>query len=135
MKTPLLVVAFAAVAMMAQPLPAQQPAPMAPAYYQVTNMIKVAPGKSAEFTKFISESSAKMARTRADDGEILTWMLLRSVFPAGQEARCDYMITTIYNGPPPAPRTAEQTEKTLKKAGVAMTVNEYHARRDSLSTL
>jgi hypothetical protein len=112
------------------PLSAQEPV-----YYQVTNAIRVVPGKSSEYAKFVADTSLKIARTRIDAGEITTWMLLRSVIPAGAEARADYMISTIYTGVPPAPRTREDTEKSLKLSGVPMTAAEFYAKRDSLSSL
>ena len=116
--------------MVAAPLFAQEPV-----YYQVTNSIKVVPGKGSEYTKFMADTSAKIARTRIDAGEIVSWMLMRTVIPAGAEARADYMISTMYLGVPPAPRSREDTEKSLKLAGVPMTAAEFYAKRDSISSL
>jgi hypothetical protein len=106
-----------------------------PTFTQITNSIKVVPGKNNEFSKFMTETSVKMARQRVDAGEIATWILLRSVMPAGSEARADYMISTFYLGAPPPPRTREDTEKSLKQAGIAMSVEQYYSKRDSLSSL
>ena len=106
-----------------------------PAYYQTVACVKVTPGKSADFRQFVNDTSKKMAETRAKTGEIVSWSLLRSVMPAGAEARCDYMISTNYEGAPPKPSSAEDTARTLEKAGVKMTAAQYYAKRESLSRL
>lgn len=106
-----------------------------PVLYQVTNSVKVAPGKGYEYSKFLTDTTVKMARVRVESGEIASWLLLRSVIPSGSEARADYMISTIYRGAPPPPRNREDTAKTLKLAGVAMSADEFYSRRDSLSSL
>ena len=117
--------------MMTGQLEAQQQ----PVYYQTLNCIKVMPGKGREFTQFVNDTSKKVAQTRADAGEILSWTFLRSVMPAGQEARCDYMISTLFEGAPPAPRGPEVFEKALQKAGVNMTASDWTAKANSLSSL
>ena len=114
-------------------LNAQQP--QQPSYYQTVACVKITPGKFAEFRQFVNEASKKMAETRAKAGEISSWAVLRSVMPAGTEARCDYAISTIYEGAPPAPQTTEGLGKALEKAGVKMTAAQYLAKRDSLSHL
>jgi len=130
MRTKVLLLTLSAI-MMAGKLQGQQQ----PLYYQTLNCIKVMPGKGREFSQFINDTSKKVAQTRADAGEILSWTFLRSVMPAGQEARCDYMISTISEGAPRAPMGREGFEKALQKAGVSMPVNDWYAKRDSLSSL
>lgn len=110
---------------------AQQPA--APIYTQTLVHVKTAPGKGQDYRRFVTETTMKVAQMRADAGEILTWTLLRSVYPAGQEARADYIISTMVEGPPRAPQT--MTDELLKKAGVTMKASEVTAQRTSLSTL
>jgi hypothetical protein len=114
-------------------LPAQTAA--APAYYQIINHVKVTPGKSAEYADFVRETSMKTAQKRVDSGEIYSWTLLRTVMPAGKEARADYMISVLSEGPPRGPQSREDQEKSLKAAGVKMTVAEVFAKRDTLSSL
>ena len=77
-----------------------------PLPYQVVNCIKVKPGKGREFRQFWNDVSAKVAQVRADEGRVMTTSLLRSVMPAGEEARCDAMISNFYEGPPPEPSTS-----------------------------
>jgi hypothetical protein len=117
--------------MMAGQLEAQQQ----PVYYQTLNCIKVMPGKARELTQFVRDTSMKVAQMRADAGEILTWSLLGSVMPAGQEARCSHMIATLYEGLPRAPLGTEGFEKALQKAGVNMTGSDWTAKATSLSRL
>jgi hypothetical protein len=106
-----------------------------PVYYQTLNCIKVMPGKAREFTQFARDTSMKVAQMRADAGEILTWSLLGSVMPAGQEARCSHMIATLSEGSPRAPLGPEGFEKALQKAGVNMTASDWTAKANSLSSL
>lgn len=113
------------------PLAAQQ----TPESHVVANCVKVVRGKSAEYAAFTRATMMKMAQQRANAGEIASWSLLRTVFPAGEESRCDYTITTVYNGKPGAPREREDTAKALKAAGVAMSADEFYAKRDALSRL
>ena len=108
-------------------------APAAPVYTQTINYVKVTPGKGAEYMKFVADTTMKVAQMRADAGEILSWTLLRSVYPAGQEARSDYMISTITEGGPRAPVTMD--DAMLKKAGASMTAAEATTQRTALSSL
>lgn len=133
MRSSQLLLTIAALAMSAAQLPAQAPA--APVYYQTVNSIKVLPGKGTEYVKFVTETSMKIAQMRVDAGEIVSWSLSRSVMPAGQEARCDYIISTISEGAPTPPMGTEDFEKRLKKAGINMTSAAFIAQRTTLSTL
>ena len=131
MKAKKLLLTLSAIWMMAGQLEAQQQ----PVYYQTLNCIKVVPGKAREFTQFARDTSMKVAQMRADAGEILTWSLLGSVMPAGQEARCSHVIATLSEGSPRAPLGPEGFEKALQKAGVNMTASDWTAKATSLSTL
>jgi hypothetical protein len=125
----LLVIASAAV--LAEGLNAQEQ----PAYYRVVNCVKAATGKYEEYRHFAIETGRKMAEVRAKAGEISTWALLRNVMPAGDEARCDFRISTTFEGAPPKARSPEALAGDLKKAGIDMTVDDYLAKRNSLSRL
>ena len=95
--------------------------PAAPVFTQTINYVKVAPGKGADYMKFVAATTMKVAQMRADAGEILSWTLLRSVYPAGQEARSDYMISTITEGGPRAAAEAT-TQRTALSSLVASEV-------------
>lgn len=134
MKATTLLVGLSALCLLSAPLQAQAPA-ATPAYYQVLNLVKITPGKGTEYTQLVNDTSKKVAQMRADAGEIVSWTLLRSVMPAGQEARADYMISTIYEKAPRPPQSREDAEKSYKDAKVGMTVADMLAKRDKLSTL
>ena len=127
----LLITAVSAV-LLAGAIHAQQ---TGPAYHQVMNCVKVAPGKLADFRQLVSEVSKPLAEARVSAGEIVSWTLLRSVMPAGTEARCDYSISTIYPALPPAPASAESLAASMKKAGIKMSAADYLARRNAISHL
>ena len=74
-------------------------------------------------------------QARVNAGEALTWTLLRAVSPAGSEARCDYISSTIYEGGPGEPPGRSGLEKDLQRAGVKMSADNYIAKRDTLSRL
>lgn len=113
------------------PLAAQQ----TPESHVVANCVKVTRGKTAEFAAFARATMMKMAQQRANAGEIASWSLLRTVYPAGEESRCDFTITTTYNGKPGAPRGSEDTAKALMAAGVVMSADEFYTKREALSRL
>jgi hypothetical protein len=125
--------ALAAVVVMAGQL-AGQPA-SAPVYHQTLVYVKAAPGKGTDYIQFVRDTSMKMAQVRADAGEIISWTILRSVYPAGEEARSDYLISTIYEGVPRAPQSRSDLEASLKKANLSMKADDFLAKRNSLSTL
>lgn len=106
-----------------------------PAYYQTTTCIKVTPGKFTEYRQFVNDTSKKMAEARAKAGEIVSLAFLRSIMPAGAEARCDYSISTTYEGVPPKPLDRDGLASSLERAGVKMTAAQYLGKRDSLSHL
>ena len=118
---------------MVSPLEAQQPA--APDYYQVLHYIKVPAPNRTEFNQLIKEVSIKTAETRVNSGEIISWTLLQSVMPAGSEARSDYLMSTMYAKLPPAPLDHSGNSALFKKAAIAMSYDEYLAKRDKVSSL
>jgi hypothetical protein len=105
------------------------------ANYMLVACVKVIPGKFTEYRQFVNDTSKKMAEARAKAGEILSWSLVRSVMPAGAEARCDYTIATTYEGVPPRTNDPAGLAKALDTAGVKMTATQYLAKRDALSHL
>jgi len=131
MRASKLFLTLSAIWVMAIPIEAQQQ----PVYFQTLNCIKVMPGKGREWTQFARDTSMKVAQMRADAGEILTWTLLGSVMPAGEEARCSHMISTISEGPPRAPMGGVGFEKALQKAGVNMTASDWTTKAISLASL
>lgn len=128
----LLAVATLAVATVSQ-LHGQQPA--VPQYYQILHYIKVPQASRTEFDKMIQDVSIKIADTRVKAGEIVSWTLLRAVMPAGSEARADYLISTMYQGAPPAPLDHSANVALFKKAGLTMSYDAFLAIRDRTSSL
>src|ERR1019366_6470975 len=78
--------------------------------------VKVAPGKGAELEAMLHDVTAKQMRVRIDEGHAAWWLALSAVVP-------------------PETPTPEQSTAELKKAGLNMTIAEYAAKRNSLSTL
>lgn len=126
--------ALPAFCIFAAQLPGQQAAqqPAGPVYSQSLTYLKTAPGKGNEWLKLVREETMKTAQVRADAGEILTWTLLRSVYPAGEEARADYIISVLTEGPPRSPRGDAGLEADLKKAGLKLTADQYWAKRNGV---
>ncbi|HTO02778.1 MAG TPA: hypothetical protein VL069_03705 [Opitutus sp.] len=114
-------------------LQGQQPA--APEYYQTLHYIKVPQASRTEFEKMIKDVSIKIAETRVNAGEMISWTMLRAVMPAGSEARADFLISTIYQGPPPAPLDHSANVALFKKAGLTMSFDEFLAIRNRTSSL
>lgn len=97
--------------------------------------IKVKPENNAEFRKWAAGDVHKYAQSRVDSGALSSWIMLRSVAPAGQSATCDYVVVAMYPGIPPQPLGLEELDAALKKAGISMTAQQYVDRRAALSTL
>jgi hypothetical protein len=133
MKLGVLRFALPVIGLLAAPVQAQQPTPAV--YTQTLSYVKVIPGKAAEYEQLVSETSRKVAQVRANSGEIISWTLLRAVMPAGQEARADYIISTMSEGAPPAPTTRAAFEESLKKAGSTVNAAEYYEKRRAISNL
>jgi len=102
-------------------------------YTQRLSYIKTVPGKGQEWRQLVRDVSMKVAQVQADSGEIVSWTLLRSVYPAGQEARADFMISVITKGDPRSRVRSRAENREL--AGVKMTTSEYNEKRNALSTL
>jgi hypothetical protein len=114
-------------------LQGQQPA--VPEFYQTLHYIKVPQASRTEFDKMITDVSIKIAETRVNAGEIISWTLLRAVMPAGSEARADYLVSTLYQGVPPEPRDQSANVALFKKAGMTMSYDAFLTLRDRTSSL
>ncbi|MCC6369160.1 MAG: hypothetical protein IT165_37025 [Bryobacterales bacterium] len=104
-----------------------------PPIFETINCIKVTRGKGAEYRQFLREETHKFMQARADSGEIAAWVLLRTVIPAGADARCDYVSITSHVGTPVAPMSREAAGAALQKVGLNPV--DYFAKRDQLSRL
>jgi len=131
MKIPRLFVCAALAAAFSAMLCAQQ----ANTGYHNVACIKVKPENTTEFRKWVTADVHKIAQSRVDAGEVSSWILLRSVIPTGALAECDYLVVSIYPGAPPEPMGLEELDALLKKAGIAMTAQQYVDKRASLTTL
>jgi hypothetical protein len=131
MKVSRLFASVALVAAFSATLFAQQP----PSGYHSVACIKVKRENNTEFRKWIAEDGRKYAQSRVDAGAYSSWMILRSVIPAGESAECDYVVVTMYPGIPPAPMGLEELDAALKKAGMTVSAQQYVDRRNSLTTL
>ena len=104
------------------------------AFYNVAICTKVVPGKSVDHGQYVSDLR-KLTQARADAGELVSWSLLRSVIPAGDESCCDYVSLTTYKGMPGPPTSREDLAAGLSKAGFKISADEYIARRSAVSRL
>jgi hypothetical protein len=123
-------VGVALAAAFAATLPAQQ----TQSGYHTVACFKVKPENAADFRKFLTDESHKVAQGRVDNGEITTWYLLRSVYPQGAIAECDYLIIAMFPGAPQL-LGPENLGAALKKEGMTISADDYVNRRNSLSRL
>ena len=111
---------------------AQQPAPV----FQTMTCVKAQPGKFTEYRNFVSDTGPKLAHVALDRGSYSTWTLLQSVRPAGDEARCDFVISMLAENAPPEPANNPKVlEESLAKAGIKMSAVDYLGKRDATSRL
>lgn len=106
-----------------------------PRIFQTVSCVKVERGKQREFREHVTGPMKKLAQMRIDKGTLLSWSLLRTVVPAGDEAPCDYSIVYTAQGSPYQIPGREQTEKDLKAAGVTMSVDQYYQGQYQLAKL
>lgn len=121
-----------AVAMVTQ-LQGEEPA--SPDYYQTLVYIKVPPAGRSDYNQLVKDVLMKTAESRVKSGEIISWTLLQAVMPAGDEARADYVMSTIFSKLPPAPLDQAGQAALLKTAGVKISYDEFVARRSKVSSL
>ncbi|MGA9586909.1 MAG: hypothetical protein WBQ95_16350, partial [Terracidiphilus sp.] len=110
-------------------------AQQAPSGYHRVACVKIKPDKGSEFRKWLADDLHKYAQSRVDAGALSSWMVLRSEIPTGESAECDYLFVSMYPGIPSEPMGMEDLGAALKKAGMAMSAQEYVDRRSSLTTL
>ena len=103
--------------------------------YHAVACFKVKPEKSNEFRTWAASDLHKYAQSRVDSGVLSTWFLLRSVYPQGASADCDYLTISTYPASPPEPLSPEVLDGALKRAGLTMTGQQFIDRRDSLATI
>jgi hypothetical protein len=95
--------------------------------------IKVAPQNDDAFRKFVNDDAVKVEQAEVKSGIISGWLLMRSVIPAGQSAKCDYLSVGILPGYPSQHPNA--LADAIKQTGLKMTADEFISKRDSLTTL
>ena len=112
----------------------QQTRVQAPSGYHTVACFKIKPDRAGDFRKWTAGEMHRVAQGRVDDGEIRTWYLLRSVFPQGGSADCDYLVVSIF---PDAPRELgrEELDAAIKKSGLSISAQEYIDHRDAASSL
>lgn len=131
MNKKLLLIALTAALALGSQIQAQSAAAPAPVTTQRVTLIKVKPGQNQAWLKLMREVSMKTAQVRADAGEIISWTVLSCQYPAGEEARSDYMISEIFAGNPKSGGMSMADQ--LKAAGITMTQEEINAKRRELS--
>jgi hypothetical protein len=107
----------------------------APALFARDVCVKVRDGKWQEYSAFLQNVTAKLAKVRVESGAYASYAIAQSVSPTGRSARCDYHLVTTYSGFPPDAAGAEQTAADMKKAGITMTREAMIAKRNELSYL
>lgn len=105
-----------------------------PLGYHTVACFKIKPDKSAEFHKFLTDESHKLAQGRVDDGEITGWILVRSVVPQGESAECDYLSISFF---PKTPHLLDpdRIAAAQKKAGMPGSPQDYLTHRNAVSKL
>jgi hypothetical protein len=103
--------------------------------FQTLTCVKAQPGKLTEYRDFVTSNGPKLAKVAIDAGSYNTWTLLQSVRPNGEEARCDFEISTLSEGAPPEPNRGQGLAEALSKAGIKMSAADYLGKRDATSHL
>jgi hypothetical protein len=106
-----------------------------PGPYYLVNCVKVKSGKDVDFGKWAADTLHKFAQARVDAGRLTTWLLMRAVLPQGIENQCDYQIVGFYPGIPAKPLEAADMDALMKKAGIAITADQYSQGRNAVSEL
>ena len=109
---------------LASSLPAQGPG------YMVVRCVKTLPGHGAGYRYMILETVAEAMRAQVEKGQMYSWGFARSVIPAGEEARCDFLLFDVYEGFPPQP-----IDPYFEKAGGLMATDGWQTRAASQSKL
>jgi hypothetical protein len=109
---------------------AQQPAP-----HMYDYCLKVNPGNTAALDAHLQNVESKLGQVLVDSGRLLAWASARAIAPVGESARCDYHVFAQMAGFPAQPPLAPPAEADLKKAGLAMSVQQVLEKRQSLVKL
>jgi hypothetical protein len=109
---------------LASSLPAQEPG------YMVVRCVKTLHGQAAGYRYMILETVAEAMRARVAKAQIHSWGFARSVIPAGEEARCDFLLFDVYEGFPPQP-----IDPYFEKSGGLMATDGWQTRASSQSKL
>jgi len=96
----------------------------------VVRCIKALPGQATGYRYMILETVAEAMRARVEKGQMSSWVFAGSVIPAGEEARCDFLLVDVYEGFPPQP-----IDPYLEKAGGIMATDGWQTRAASQSKL
>jgi hypothetical protein len=107
--------------------------PPTPRTYLAVLCVKTPPEHRIDFEQVIQGPMKKIAQARMDSKQLIGFTFSRAVAPAGQEARCDYVVVEASAGGYPPP--ARATDELLKKANVNMTAPAYYAKLYALSKL
>ena len=105
-----------------------QEQPESPGFHSVA-CVKVRQGKMADFKTLVNGTFVKFEQSRVDSGAISSWLVLRTVVPAGRNATCDYAFVTFYSGLPNAPMNDEEMAAAFKKAGISGSLEEMQQQR------
>ena len=105
-------------------LPAQEPG------YRVVRCMKTLPGHAGGYQHMILETTAEAMRARVEQGQMHSWVFARAVIPAGEEARCDFLLFDVYESFPPQP-----IDPHFEKAGGLMATDGWQTRAASQSKL
>src|SRR6185437_15970194 len=97
--------------------------------------VKVRDGKQQAYAGFLRDVVTKTAQVRVDAGIYSAFVIMRSVEPVGQSARCDYRLAYVSPGFPEEPLTRQQVSADLTESGVLMSYDQMVAKRNELSYL
>jgi hypothetical protein len=131
MKIHRLLIVAALLAVISIPMTAQQE----PSGFHRVACLKVKLQDTNAFLNFATGEVGRMAQYWVKSGKSTGWLLLRSVVPMGQSAKCDYLSVTVYPGVPTELFAADQVAEALKQTGSKLSVDEFFSRRDSGATL
>jgi hypothetical protein len=96
----------------------------------VVRCIKVLPGHAGGYQHMILETVAEAMRGSVGKNQLHSWVFARSVIPAGEEARCDFLLLDAYEGFPSRP-----IDPYLEKAGGIMATDGWQTRAATQSKL
>lgn len=126
-----LLIVAALVAVISLPISAQQE----PTGFHRVACLKVKPQNTTNFLAFATGEVGKMAQYWVKSGKSTGWLLLRSVVPMGESAKCDYLSVTVFPGVPTELFAPDQVAEALKQTGSKLNAGQFFNIRDSGATL